>query len=448
MDLIQHILAFVFLLGVLVTVHELGHFLVARWSGVHVVRFSIGFGKPLARYLDSRGTEFVLAAFPLGGYVQMFDDRDPMNNAQAAPGSVPDDAVGLMSLSPYWRIAISLAGPVANFLLAIFIYTLLNMAGNLVFAPLFSAPEAGSPMAEAGVDGPFEVVSIDGKDVFSWQDTAFALSARLGETGSIDIGYVALKTGREERAQLPIRDWHRGVSEPDLFGTLGMRRGDLGVIGRVIENSPADDAGLQPRDWIIGVNGKAVETWSEGVAEFSQFANRPVNLTVLRTGVTYQLTVVPEAVTLPDGQEIGRLGIGPAKNEVSQPMATALVMGAQKTWDMSVLTLSMLEKMIFGQVPAENLMGPVGIAQVAGNTVSVGWGFFFGLMALLSISLGVLNLMPIPLLDGGHVVMYMIEIVMGRPVPEGVQVAVMQGGLVLVLMLFVFVTFNDVSRLF
>lgn len=449
MEFVQYILSFILLLGVLVVIHECGHFWVARRSGVHVVRFSVGFGKPLLSRVDKHGTEFVLAAIPFGGYVQMYDDRDPLIKEAAVPNSIPDDAVGLMQISPYARIAISLAGPVANFIFAIVLYAGLFMAGSLQPIPLFTEPSVESPLARSSqIQGPFELTQIDDRDVRSFQDVAMGLSARMGESGNISLSYIELLSGDLRQADIAIEQWHKGESEPDLFGSLGLTPTRLSIAGRVLEGSAAERAGIEAGDWFIAVDGQSVGNWSEWVAEFRNRPGESVVFTLIRDGRQYNITAVPDSVVSEDGEEVGQLGVGPARVEVSYPIVQAVSLGASKTLDMSVMTVSMMGKMLAGSVSAENLVGPVGIAKIAGDSVRIGWDFFFGIMALMSISLGVLNLLPIPMLDGGHVVLTLVEIIKGSPLSERLQVAFFQGGLLLVLMTFVFVTFNDIARLF
>jgi regulator of sigma E protease len=447
MDWLQYPLAFLLLLGVIVVFHEFGHFIVARRSGVHVVRFSVGFGRPLLRWSDRHGTEFVLAAIPFGGYVQMYDDRDPVVNAEAVEGSVPTDALGYTHLSPLWRIAISLAGPIANFILAIVIYAALFMVGTLQFTPTFAGAEPGSILAQTEVTGPFEVVAVDGSSVQNYQDIAMGLGDRLGESGDIVLGVVDLGSNRPSDVALPITNWHQGVGEPDLFGSLGLRPMRLSVVGQIVEGSAAASAGLQPGDWIVGVDGEPVSQWSEWVSYIVDSPGRELTFEVLREGRTLFVRAVPEAVTAENGSTIGRLGVAPVREKVQYGVVRAAQLGAAKTWDMTVMTLSMMKKMIVGSVSAENLVGPVGIVKIAGDSVRVGWQFFLNIMALMSVSLGVLNLLPIPMLDGGHVVFTSLEMLRGKPLSERLQMSVMQIGIFLLGAVMIFVTYNDLTRL-
>ncbi len=346
MEWLQYPLAFLLLMGVIVVFHEFGHFVVARRSGVHVVRFSIGFGRPLLRWSDKCGTEFVLAAIPLGGYVQMFDDRDPVINAEATEGSVPADALGYTHLSPWWRIAISLAGPAANFLLAIALYALLFMVGTLQFTPTFVGTGDAEAFSRSSVSGPFEVLTVDGKSVRNYQDIAMALGDRLGESGDIVLGAVDLETSQEAQLLLPITQWQRGVAEPDLFGSLGLQPMRPSVVGQVVAGSAAEFAGLLSGDWIVAVDGTPVSKWSEWVGYIVQSPGKPLAFEVLREGRRLYITATPDAAAMEDGALIGRLGVAPVKAKVQYGVFDALQLGAVKTWDMTVMTLSMLKKML------------------------------------------------------------------------------------------------------
>ncbi|MDB2416481.1 RIP metalloprotease RseP [Pseudomonadales bacterium] len=447
MDWLQYPLAFLLLLGVIVVFHEFGHFIVARRSGVHVVRFSVGFGRPLLRWVDQRGTEFVLALIPFGGYVQMYDDRDPLINAEAAEGTVPREAKGYTHLSPLWRIAISLAGPAANFVLAIVIYAALFMAGSLQFTPTFDAPRPDTALANTPITNPFEVLAVDDQEVRNYQDIAMGLGDRLGESGNIQLDVVDLSNAEQKSLSLSITDWHRGVAEPDLFGSLGLQPARLSIVGQVFPGSAAATAGLQEGDWIVAVDGEPISRWSQWVEYIVASPNRPLQFEARRQGRSLFVTAIPEPFVQTNGEEVGRLGIAPVRAKVSYGLFESLQLGAVKTWDMTVMTLSMMKKMIFGSVSAENLVGPVGIVKIAGDSVRVGWQFFLNIMALMSVSLGVLNLLPIPMLDGGHVVFTSIEMLRGKPLPERMQMAVMQVGIVMLGAVMIFVTYNDLTRL-
>ena len=459
MEFLLYPLAFALLLGVLVAFHEYGHFVVARMSGVHVLRFSIGFGKPLFSWVDSKGTEFTLAMIPLGGFVSMYDERDPLTDPKSSPEL--EGAMGYTQLTPYWRIAIALAGPFANFLLAILIYWLLFFAGSVQYAPMSTAPDEGSLLQRNGMQSPVQVLSVDEVAVTGWQDIALALTKRLGDSGDLRLALLELESGAEREVALPISGWLKGEDDPDIFGSLGLMPSILPVIGRVVEDSQAQRAGLEEGDWIVAVDGKPVTYWSDWLQAIEDSPNTPLILSIIRSGIPYELRATPDVRTVEvadesqDGSanpttvqiEQGFLGVGPLVIEVEYPLGEALQMGFDETLGKTSLTFSMITKMFTGAVSANTLVGPVGIAKIAGQSAKSGWRTFFGIMALMSISLAVLNLLPVPMLDGGHVVFILAEIIRGKPVSEGFQSAALQGGLFLVALMFIFVTFNDLSRL-
>lgn len=459
MEFLLYPLAFALLLGVLVAFHEYGHFVVARMSGVHVLRFSIGFGKPLFSWVDSKGTEFTLAMIPLGGFVSMYDERDPLTDPKSSPEL--EGAMGYTQLTPYWRIAIALAGPFANFLLAILIYWLLFFAGSVQYAPMSTAPDDGSLLQRNGMQSPVQVLSVDEVAVTGWQDIALALTERLGDSGDLKLSVVELESGIEREVVVPLSDWLKGEDDPDIFGSLGLMPSILPVIGRVVEGSRAERAGLESGDWIVAVDGESVTYWSDWVQAIERAPNTPLVLSLIRSGTPYELRATPDGRTVEvianpqEGAENsaasetdqGFLGVGPVLIEIEYPLVEALQMGVDETVGKTSMTFSMITKMFTGAVSANTLVGPVGIAKIAGQSAKSGWRTFFGIMALMSISLAVLNLLPVPMLDGGHVVFILAEIVRGKPVSDGFQSAALQGGLFLVALMFIFVTFNDLSRL-
>jgi regulator of sigma E protease len=447
MDWLLYPLAFAGLLGVLVVVHEFGHFIVARKSGVHVLSFSVGFGRALLSWVDKRGTTFKLSLIPLGGYVRMFDERDDETNmGDLAP--VPADAVSHSQLSAAWKIAIAVAGPLANFILAAVIYALLFMVGSTEYAPTTQTPKENTVLAESGVDAPARILRVDGRDVTGWQNVLMSLSDRLGESGTIELDLYNLRSGQEQTVQLPIATWLQSQSQPDVLGALGLQPVLMSVVGEVVADSPASRAGLQPGDWVVGVNGRDIELWREWVEEIVQYPNTPMLLTVVRRGQSLQLSATPGSRNDAQGKAIGFLGVSPDLVEVRFEPLQAMWMGWTETFDKTAMTLSMLKKMLVGLLSVQNLVGPVGIAQIAGDTAKTSWQMFFGVMALMSISLGVLNLLPVPLLDGGQIVLVSIEAIKGSPVSDRLQQGAVQLGLLLVGIMFVLVTFNDLTRLF
>ena len=440
------------LLGILVTFHEFGHYIIARWSGVQILRFSVGFGKPLLSKVDERGTEWTVAAIPFGGYVRMLDDRDPEQAAQLRPGEK-----AYMDLHPKWRVAIALGGPFANFLLAIVVYFILQLAGVAQLLPVTDIPEPDSPVAMAGLDRPGEIIAVDGRETRSWQAVGLSLTRRLGETGNIALDIQDTASGAIQRVQVPINAWHEGVGDPDVIQSLGLRPTVLSIVGEVVAGTPAATAGLQAGDWVLEANGVDVSLWSNFVKTIEANPGQTLTLLVQRDGTALQLLATPgtraalageEAANEAGASSTGYLGVGPKRRIERASVGDAFPGALQDTWERTGLILSVLGKMVTGSVSVKNLSGPISIAQVAGDSAQYGWRYFLGILAFLSISLGVLNLLPIPILDGGHVVFSSVEWATGRPVPEQVQIWGVQIGLVLLGSMMIFATYNDVLRLF
>jgi len=440
-EILSYPIAFLVLLGVIVTFHEFGHYLVARFSGVQILKFSVGFGRPLWRRVDRRGTEFALAVIPLGGYVRMLDDRDPDQAAQKR-----EDTVAYMDLHPKWRIAIALGGPVANLILSVFVFAILAVAGKYVPAPMVNVPMGESAIARAGLVAPAEFTSVDGASVSSWQDIVFALTRRLGESGNVQFGYRDLASGESRHVQVAISSWLENAVEPDVLQALGIEPRRLSVIGQIVPDSPAEAAGLKVGDWVVKAGDEAVSTWDELVAAVA-VSNGAMRVEYFRQGVRQHTVAYPRQIDR-EGQSIGYLGVGAAQHFVNKSIWAALPEGVSETIEKTGLTLMIVKKMIIGDVSVKNLNGPLSIAQVAGESVQYGWQQFFAILAFLSISLGVLNLLPIPILDGGHVVLSGVEWIRGEPVPERVQMLGIQIGVMFIGGLFILTTYNDVLRLF
>lgn len=441
MEFLQYPLALILTLGILVTIHEYGHYVIARRSGVRILRFSVGFGRPIWSRVDRHGTEFAIAAIPLGGYVRMLDERE-----LAAGETLPAGALAHNQLTPAWRIAISLGGPVANFLLAIVVYWGLAAAGSSSVAPLLNAALPETPAAAADIQRGDEIVAVDGEVVQTWQEITLALANRMGESGQIDLQLVG-NGGTQRAVSLPIDHWQQGVDEPDLLGSLGLSPSHPPVIGSVEPDSAAARAGLMPGDLILAVDDEPVALWREWVAAIVGAPGKPLALQIMRDGDRRTLTATPDERLAADGTTTGFMGVGISMREVRYGLLGALRQGVSQTVDTTVMTLSLLKKMLVGDVSLKNISGPITIAEVAGDSARLGLTYFLGVLALLSVSLGVLNLLPIPILDGGHVVFAAAEWAIGKPLPERVQLVGMQVGLMLVGGLMVMAIYNDIWRL-
>lgn len=447
MSVLQPVVWFLVAIAILVVVHEFGHYLAARLAGVKVLRFSVGFGKPLlTRRLGRDQTEWTLSMLPLGGYVKMLDERE---------GPVPAaEAHRAFNRATVWRrIGIVAAGPAANFLLAIVFYWALFIHGLPALKPLIGEPPAATPAAIAGLAAGDEIRRVNGVETRSFQDVRLNL-LRAGVAG--DTLTLELADGRRVRLDAP--PMQTDDLEQDMLAPLGIVRYDppiAPVIGKLLADGAAARAGLQPGDRLRAVDGEALPTWQDWVARIRAHPAQPLRIEYERDGRRGELTVVPDAVD-DGGARVGRIGAGPQVDEavlatlmteVRYGPLAALWQGAQKTWEMSAFTLEMMGRMLLGQVSWKNLSGPLTIADYAGQSATLGWVSFVGFLALVSVSLGVLNLLPVPLLDGGHLMYYVAEVLTGRPVSERVMEFGARIGMALLFLLMSFALFNDLQRL-
>ncbi|MGQ7246733.1 RIP metalloprotease RseP [Halomonas sp. V046] len=451
MGLIQNILAVIVVLGLLITFHEFGHFWVARRCGVKVLRFSVGFGKPLWSRHDRHGTEFAVAAIPLGGYVKMLDERegdvDPAERDQA-----------FNRKSVWARMAIVAAGPIANFLLALVAYWALFVAGTTTVVPVIGEVTPASPAAEAGLHEGLEITRVQGQPVRSWDEVNLKLVAAIGVSGELTLAARDEGNSRDETYRMPVTDWLVGQDPPQPLVSLGVtpwRPPMPAVIGQVMDGEPAQAAGLRAGDRVIALDGEPVADWAALVTRVRERPNATLALGVEREGERLELSLTPRANTLEDGSEIGYIGAGVAtvewpekwRREIRYGPIDAMGQAVGRTAEMTVLTFDAVRKMLVGLISPTNLSGPITIARIAGDTARSGLESFVGFMAYLSISLGVLNLLPIPVLDGGHLLYYVIEAIRGRPVSERTQAVGLKIGLALVGTLMVMALYFDLMRL-
>ena len=447
MSVLHTLLWFLIAIGILVVVHEFGHYLAARLAGVKVLRFSVGFGKPLfSRRFGRDQTEWVLSALPLGGYVKMLDERE---------GEVPAaEAHRSFNRATVWRrIGIVSAGPAANFLLAIVFYWALFLNGLPAMKPMIGEPPTGTPAAQAGLVAGDEIRRVNGTDTPSFQDLRLSLLRAGVAGGPLTLELVGGRSVQLDALQLETENLERDILRP-----LGIVRYDPEIepiIGKVLPDGAAARAGFQPGDRLIAANGEAVLSWQDWVQSIRQHPAKPLRIEYERQGQRTELTVIPDAVD-EAGQRVGKIGAGPQVDESTLAMLMtevrygpldALWHGAIKTWDMSIFTLEMMGRMVLGQVSWKNLSGPLTIADYAGQSATLGWISFVGFLALVSVSLGVLNLLPIPLLDGGHLMYYVAEVLTGRPVSERTMEIGSRIGMILLLLLMSFALFNDLQRL-
>jgi regulator of sigma E protease len=461
-----NLLAMLVTLGILVTIHEYGHFRVARWCGVKVERFSVGFGKPILRWRGrpdpdeaaGEGTEYVVGLLPLGGYVKMLGEQEEVGVRQQAR------AFNHKPLGQ--RAAIVAAGPLANFLLAIVVYWLMFITGVSGLAPVVGAVASGSVAAVAGLQPGDEILAVDGEPTTTWQDVRLQLLDRLGESGTLQMQVKPAGTTATRAVNIPLQRWLAGDEEPDLLGVLGVvpfHQVLPAQLGEVLPDGRAAGAGLREGDLITAANGQAVADWAGWLEIVSRSPEQLLNVTVLRDGRSVELPLTPavrvsEAGTPEldaDGRTAGYIGarvnipVLPETmiRDVRYSVFAAVPQAISETWENSLFVLDSMKKMLVGLISVKNLSGPLTIAQVAGETASYGLEYYLGFLAVLSISLGVLNLLPIPVLDGGHLFYYAIEGIIRRPVPRKIQEWGMQFGIMLVAGIMFLALYNDVNRL-
>lgn len=449
MSVLVAILSFIVALGVLVTIHEYGHFWVARRVGVKVLRFSVGFGRPLWSRLGKDGTEYVVAAIPLGGYVRMLDERDD----DLPIGTNMSHAFN--RAKPVHKIAISAAGPAANFLFAVFAYWLMFIIGMPGIKPIVGEPLMESPAAMAGVEAGDQLVRVAGTGTPTWEAANLALLDAVisGEPFSL---VVVGQDGFERTLTLAV-ETSRALTEPGaLLPGLGLRLWQPvlpPVLGELEPGGAAERSGLYPGDEVVTFDAQEVGDWMSLVGLIQAAPDRQVSLGIVREGV-HMMIQVPVGVS---ESGVGRLGAGVQVPEglfdgmqAEQRFGPleAIPRSLARTVDMSWLTLKMLGRMIIGEVSVKNISGPINIAQYAGYTASIGLIYFLGFMAIVSISLGIINLLPIPILDGGHLLYHLAELVRGKPVPERVEAVGQRIGLGMLAMLMGLAIFNDLARLF
>jgi regulator of sigma E protease len=443
--------AFVGAIAILVVFHELGHYAVARLCDVKVLKFSIGFGKALyGKRFGNSETEWVISAIPLGGYVKMLDERE---------GEVPKaELPRAFNRKPVWqRMIIVAAGPIANLILAVILYFMLFIHGVMGVKPLLGDIAPNSPAAAAGLQSRQTVVSINGQPTPSWQEIRWVLLDLVLQQKEARIE-VQNAQGERSFHTMAMSSLTPADLDSDFMQKLGLQPYQppvYPIIGRLIEGGEAQRAGLQVNDRILRANGRDIALWEDWVDVVRSHPDQRLDLEIERGGQKLKLSLTP-AVIDEGGKKIGRIGAAAYIDKaafdamlttVRYPPGAALNEALNKTWDTAAVSLKMMGKMVVGQVSLKNLSGPITIADYAGQSAQLGAGAYISFLALISISLGVLNLLPIPLLDGGHLLYYSVELIKGSPVSDGLWEAGQKIGIAVLVTMMAFALYNDISRL-
>lgn len=444
--------AFLLALGLLVLVHEFGHYLAARRCGVKVLRFAIGFGPIMwSRRLGSDQTEWAIGLLPLGGYVKMLDEREGDVAASELPRAFNQQTVGR-------RAFIVVAGPVANLLLAIFLYWLVFMAGMTELKPRLGVPPQGSPAAVAGIEAGVTVLAVNGKSIASWQDLRWEVMRQTMNMAALELSGTTHQ-GRSVLYHLDNLRFSLAETEKDPLTPLGLllyRPSLPAIVGQIMPTSAAAIAGFHTGDRVLEIDGKIISEWADVGAIVRNSVGRPLVFTIDRAGQRMTLTATPQLSGEGEAR-IGRLGVAVKEDASAMRDMTTLIRynpweaatrAVVKTWDTAIISLRMMGRMLTGELSWKNLSGPVTIADYAGQTARLGLSYYLSFVALISISLGVLNLLPVPVLDGGHLMYYLAEFIKGKPLSDRVLAIGQQAGFILLTLLMLFAFYNDFNRLF
>ena len=445
------LLAFLVAVIFLVVFHELGHYWVARWCNVKVLRFSVGFGKVIySKRFKGGETEWVLSAIPLGGYVKMLDERE----GEVAPEELPR---AFNRQTPLRRMAIVVAGPLANLVLAVVLYFVVLVHGIPGVKPVIGEIKADSAAAQADLRQQDTILSINGSLTPSWQEVRWLLLDAVLQKQLVNLEVMTAQ-GTIISRQLSVASLTADDLDGDFMATLGLQPYQppiAPVIGKLVAGGVAENVGLRVQDRIVQVNGQPVLVWEDLVKAVRAHPAQMLVFQVERAGSQFSMSLTPESFN--EGAKlIGRIGVAPYIDRalfdkmlttVSFSPQKAIVEALHKTWDTALLSIKMMSKMVMGEVSLKNLSGPITIADYAGQSAQMGWGAYLGFLALISISLGVLNLLPIPLLDGGHLLYYSVELIKGSPVSEKLWQVGQNIGIAMLVTMMVFALYNDISRL-
>jgi len=447
MDILWNSAFFIIALGVLVTIHEYGHFWVARKLGVKVLVFSFGFGKPLLQKVGKDGVRYYLSTFPLGGYVKMLDERDEEN-----PVSEDEKHLAFNRQSVWARMAIVLAGPLANFVLAIFLYSAMYMIGVRDLSTEIGSVPENSIAQQAGLKKGDLIKQVDGQPVTVLHDVTKSLAKRMGERGVIKLVVWSKDNHSNREVVLDIQNWTLNDKKPELLHSLGifhpLEQGGT-EIGSIVSGKPADMSGMRVGDIVKSVAGQKVVSWREMGALIASSANKAISIEVERNGELIDISVVIES-TGKNEPNSGRIGVGSVVPDFSLytvnqrfGLFESISLGYSEMLNMVELSARLVAKLIKGQVSLKSLSGPVSIAKGAGQTASIGLAYFIGFLAMISVNLGFINLLPVPMLDGGHFLYFIIEAIKGSPLPEKIQELGLQVGMMMVFALMAIAIFND-----
>lgn len=453
MELLHTLLITILTLGILVTIHEWGHFYVARRCGIKVLRFSIGFGKALYTWRDKQGTEFAIAAIPLGGYVKMLDEGE---------GDVaPEQLHQAFNRKPVLqRMAVVAAGPVVNLVFAVVAYWFMYQSGVSTVVPVIGSVIEGSLAERANLPLNSEILSVDGDETLSWDEVNLKLASRVGESGALALTLRPMDKpdGIAKSYLIDLQKWHIDLENESPLTALGLvpwRPEVPAVIGRLVDEGQAKAAGLQVGDKVLRVNDDDVDDWYGLVDLVKMSSGVTLSVQIQRGDELRTLMLSPERKVAESGEVYGYIGAAAQpvswpesyKREIHYGFVDAVIKAFNKTLQMISLTLDSIWKMIEGVISVKNLSGPITIAKVASASASSGLESYISFLAYLSISLGILNLLPIPVLDGGHLLYYTIELLRGKPVSERIQLLGFKAGMAMLLMLMLVALFNDFMRL-
>ena len=451
MDLLFTILSFVLLISIIVGIHELGHFLTARYFKIHVLKFKIGFGKELFSFQDKQNCFYSFGILPLGGYVQMLGEN---NISQDNDNHAVQNKKSYLDALPGERAAVTVAGPLANFVLAIFIYFYLALVGTTQLSAYVGDITPLSLVQETGIEPRDKITEIDNQKIESFNDINLILSQRIGDTGFIEIKYI--QKGLEKEALIPIDNWLSENDQTSPYIALGLQPFLPPLVGQLQKDGPAFQYGIQEGDLIQSINGKDISTWQNLSLLLSQLPNELIEIELLRNKEVKTLMLETSSYQDEKGSLKGRIGILASNNlsqwpveytiEKKENLINAFFVGIADTYRYTLLIVSSIGKMISGSISADNLGGPIQISVLAGSAAKAGYVTFLSMIALLSINLGLLNLLPIPILDGGQLLMITIEKLKGSPVSEMTIEYSMRVGIVLVVGLMVFAFANDIAR--